>query len=381
MEITAIRSFTLNPGVGKNWILVDVLTDAGIRGVGEAFGTGKDAATAAVVNEIAGYLVGEDPTGILRHRDSVTLRSRYPMGTAEMAALSAVEMALWDIAGQRLGAPVHELLGGPVRDRIPVYAGALIVYSFAHLGSGARAAVKAGFRDIKIVPGEMLAEAPAGEELSRQLNEQIREVRAAVGPDIGIAIDYHGRSASPVDARAVLDGLEEPVIFFEEPVVWDSLDPLVEIKASTSTPIAAGEKIISQIQWFEMIRRRAVDYLQPDPAVCGGIAETVRMAGAAATQHILMAPHHASSPVSLMACLQIDTVVPNLFKQEFGVRLELLGLDRLFDHIPQVEDGHVTVSDRPGLGIAFDPDVATEMAAEPYHRPLIRNYDGSIGLE
>lgn len=381
MEITAVESYVLNPGVGKNWILLDITTDSGIRGVGEAFGTGKDLATVAVIEEMAHSLVGEDPRGVLRHRDAAIRSARYPMGAAEMAAVSAVEMALWDIAGKSLGAPVHELLGGPVRDRVRVYAGGLYVYSYGEVSKGAAGAKANGFTDVKIVPGEMLTATPDAATLTRHLNDQIAAIRSVAGEGMGIAVDYHGRSSSPTDAMIVLDGLSENLLFFEEPVLWTSVDPLVQVKSSTTQPIAAGEKIIQEQQWFELVRRRAVDYLQPDPAVCGGISETIRIAGAAAAQQIELAPHHASGPVSLAACLQIDSVVPSFFMQEWGVRPDLPNLGDLCSELPSVSDGYATLTEAPGLGVDFDPVVARSLESEPYRRPIIRNPDGSIGFE
>jgi galactonate dehydratase len=385
MRITGLKVFLVNPGervgygtgYGKNWIFVKLYTDAGIDGVGEAFSTGKDLATRGALEEFERWLVGKDPTRITYHWQSLWRSARYPMGTATMAALSAVEQALWDITGKALDVPVYKLLGGACRDRIRVYAGALLVPGYADPVEGAQAMVGAGFTALKFWPHlEGARNAPA------LAAAQAAAVREAVGDGVDLCVDYHGRSFSPAEALPVVKALEPyRLLFVEEPTLWDNVASLVELKAKTAVPIAAGEKIVGRSQWRELIERRAVDIIQPDPLVCGGILETVKIAAMAEAYHIQLAPHHACSPLSVATCAHVAACVPNFLIQEYGVADSACARAVVPEPLRLV-DGYLELPQKPGLGVELDEAAAERFPYRPYDRPVVIDpRDGSIGLE
>ena len=397
MKITEIKLFYINPGIrtsfgtgwSANYLLIKIFTDEGIYGVGEAFRTGKDKATEGALAEYARWFVGKDPTRVLHNWYAIFRGARYPLGTATTAALSAVEHALWDISAKALGVPVHRMLGGAFRDRIRVYGSTYLIHpenfekgDLAPFAAGCRVAKEKGFSAIKITP-----QPPNWQELTtletiKGSVERVRAAREAVGDDVDIGLDYHGRELSPTVAIQLAKQLEEfDPFFLEEPALSETPDSLAEIKSKTTIPIAAGERIISRDRLREILEKRAIHIFQPEPAANGGIYETVKWAAMAELYHILVAPHHACSPVSLMANIQIDSVIPNFLIQECHVELDSELIRRVFIDPPVVVDGSIEVPDKPGLGIDFDEKAATEFAYKPYDRPIIIRRDGSIGLE
>jgi galactonate dehydratase len=390
VKITDLRVFVVNPGHsvsfgtgwGKNWIFVKISTDAGVDGIGEAFGTGQDLAVQALLEGFGRWLIGKDPTRIGHHWQALVRSARYPMGTASMSAVSAVEMALWDIGGKVLGVPVYRMLGGPCRDRLRVYAGGLLVPGHKDQVEGARAVVARGFRTVKCwpQPSDYVGQDPNA--VAAHALELVRSLRDALGPAVGLCMDYHGRSFSPADALHVVKALEgQGLLFVEEPTLYDNVDSLVELKAKTSVPIAAGEKIVGRAQWRELIARRAVDIVQPDPAACGGIAETIKLAGMAEAYHVLLAPHHASGPVSLAACAQIAACVPNFFALEYGL-IDSDCARALCGDPPSVRDGYMALPERPGLGVTFDEEAALAYPYRPFDRPVVIDpHDGAVDFE
>lgn len=390
MTITDLKTFVVNPGHrvpygtgwGKNWIFVKLYTDQGLDGVGEAFATGQDMATVAALEDFKRWLVGKDPTRVIHHWHALYRSARYPMGTASMAALSAVELALWDLTGKHIGAPVYRLLGGPYRERVRVYAGGLLVPGAGDQVEAAREIVRAGFGAIKFWPQPAEYAGVRGAALVEHAVHLTRAIREAVGNGVDLCLDYHGRSFSPAEALQVVKALEgHHLLFIEEPTLYDNVEALAELKAKTTVPIAAGEKIVGRAQWRDLIARRAVDIIQPDPVVCGGILETLRISAMAEAYHVLLAPHHASGPVALAACAHIAACAPNFLIQEYGV----IDSECARAIVPQplrLQDGFLELPERPGLGVEFSEEAARAYPYRPFDRPVvIDRRDGSVGLE
>jgi len=390
VTITDLKTFVVNPGNrvpfgsgwGKNWIFVKLYTDQGLEGVGEAFSTGQDLATVQVLEGFKRWLVGRDPTRVMHHWQALHRSARYPMGTASMSALSAVEIALWDLTGKAFGAPIYRLLGGPCRDRIRVYAGGLLVPAAADQVAAARALVQQGFGAIKFWPQPAEYAGESGLALVEHAVGLTRTLREAVGDGVDLCIDYHGRSFSPAEALQTVKALEGfGLMFLEEPTLYDNVDTLAELKAKTTVPIAAGEKIVGRAQWRELIAKRAVDIIQPDPVVCGGITETLKIAAMAEVYHVLLAPHHASGPVAMAACAHIAACAPNFLIQEFGV-IDSACTRAIVPEPLQFREGYLDLPEAPGLGIAFDEEAARAYPYRPFDRPVvIDRRDGSIGFE
>jgi galactonate dehydratase len=388
MQITGLRPFFVNPGgiaswgTGhvKNYVFVKVYTDAGIDGLGEAFHS-LDEPIEGALRKFERYLVGRDPTRIQHNWQAIYRGLRYPLGTAELAALSAVEHALWDIAGKACGLPVYKMLGGETRDRIRLYAspGAL---KGADLAEAAAGAVRRGFTALKITPQPNDYPGKPAQLVLRESLERVAAVRNAVGPDVDIALDYHGRSFSPVEAVRLAQALSPYNIFFlEEPALSESPDSLVEVKAKTTIPIAAGERCVTRADMRRLIEKRAVDIFQPEPTANGGILETFKLAALAEMQQIVVAPHQACGPVSLAVCAHIDASIPNFLIQELNFDLDSQCLRDVISRMPTIRDGYLQLPERPGLGVELNEDAAAAYPARPYDRPLIACADGSIGLE
>ena len=397
MKITDLKLFYVNPGrrtsFGTGWnanfLLIKVYTDEGIYGVGEAFHTGKDKAIEGALVEYARWLAGKDPTRILHNWYAYFRGARYPLGTATTAALSGVEHALWDITGKALRVPVYRMLGGAFRDRIRVYGSTYLIHpenfderDLKAFGDGCAMAPELGFTAIKITPQPPNWQELTTLEIIKGSAERVRVAREAVGEGVDIGLDYHGRELSPSVAIQLAKEIEQyNPLFLEEPALSENPDSLAEIKAKTSIPIAAGERIISRDRLRELLEKRAVHIFQPEPAANGGIYETVKWAAMAELYQVLLAPHHACSPVSLMANIHIDTVAPNFLIQECHVDLASDFIKRVFIEPPVIEGGSIAIPEKPGLGIDFDEEAAAEYPYKPYDRPVIIKSDGSIGLE
>jgi len=372
-------------GYGPNWLFVKVYTDEGIQGLGEAFHS-LDEPIEGALCKYARWLVGRDPTRVSHNWHAIYRGLRYPAGTAELSALSAVEHALWDISGKACGLPVYKMLGGPTRDRIRLYAsfGALSHFevSESEPAQAAAKAAEAGFTALKFGPQPEGYETLRSQEIIDQAAQRVRAVRMAVGQDMDICLDYHGRSFSPSEAIRMAAAVEPYNIFFlEEPALSEYPDSLVEVKAKTSIPIAAGERAVTRDSMRQLIEKRAVHIIQPEPTANGGILETVRMAAVADLHHIAVAPHHACSPVALLACAHIDASIPNFLIQECNVDLGTPLARDIFIDPPRIVNGYLELPQRPGLGIELNEEAAAAYAGWPNDRPVIVARDGSIGLE
>ncbi len=389
MKITAIKPILINPGHrvswgtghGKNWVLVQIETDEGLYGIGEAFGTGKARTTEAAFHEFGRWLIGQDPLRIVYNWQAIYRGSRYPLGTETMAALSAVEQALWDITGKKFGVPVYQLLGGAVRDRIRVYASPN-TFGGKPLVEAAQKAMADGFSGIKFTPQPDDYAQKSSDEVIQAAVERVRAVRQAAGRRAELCLDYHGRSFSPAEAIRLANAVEPyNIFFFEEPALSENPDSLVEAKNRTRIPIAAGERAISRERMRELIEKRAVHILQPEPAACGGILETFKLGATAELYHIQIAPHHACSLVSLAVCAHLAACLPNFLIQEVNVNLEDPVLKQVFTKLPVIHDGDMELPTGPGLGIDIEQAAASQFPYKPFDRPVIINRDGSIGLE
>lgn len=393
MKITGLKSFRVNlggqvdwgTGHNKNWFFIKIYTDEGIDGLGEVFHSIDEPAEGAL-KKFERWLIGKDPTRIIHHWQAIYRGWRYPLGTATLSALSAVEQALWDISGKACGLPVYKMLGGPSRNRIRVYASATVMQGHDHQGrnlaESAKNVVKAGFTALKITPQPPDYASLSPQAVLEGSVARVKAVREAVGEAVDICLDYHGRSFSPIEAVRLARAVEPYNIFFlEEPALTENPDSLVEAKAKTTIPIAAGERCVTRSCMRELISKQAVHIIQPEPLANGGILETIKVAAMAEMYHIMVAPHQASSPVSLAVCAQVDAVIPNFLIQECNVDLEAPMARDLLNPLPRIEAGYLHLPDRPGLGIELNEEAARDYPPLPYDRPVIIGQDGSIGLE
>lgn len=344
MRITTIETFPVEP----RWLFVKISTDAGIDGWGECLGD-KAHVVAEAVRSYAHHLVGEDPGRIVHHWQSMYRGAFWRGGPILCAAISGLEIALWDIKGKALGVPVYSLLGGPVRDRIRLYTRPSGTSS-AELADSAGGIAAAGFTALKFCPFERLRPVDHYSTVEAAV-ERVAAVRDAVGSSVDILLDFHGR-ASPAMAVWMEEAMRPyHPMFIEEPVLPENVDALVRVARQFKTPLATGERLFTKWGFREVLEKGAAQVLQPDPCICGGILETVQIAAMADCSYAAVAPHNPYGPLNLAAALQVDAAIPNFLIQEY-VHLGEGYLKQPFE----VRNGHVDVPRMPGLGIEVDEE-------------------------
>ena len=367
-------------GGRTNLIFVEVTTDQGITGVGEASLEGKTEAVVGAVNDVKEYLIGQDPTRIEHHWQTIYRHSFWRGGVIIGSAISGIEQALWDILGQALGVPVYELLGGRVRDKVRLYANGPRGETPEEVAESCAALVEQGWGALKLCPWDAVG-GVADQVTIRAAQRQMRLIRDAVGTDVDILIDCHGR-LSPTAAVQMAEAMAEfDIFFFEEPVLPEDPAAMAEVARKISIPIATGERLFTKWGFRDVLALGAAHVLQPDLAHCGGIWEGRKIAAAAETYYVGLAPHNPYSWLLTMASIQLDFACPNFLIQEF-----------LVDHPPEVEalfgerftwqpGGWVEPPTRPGLGVVLDWDAIRAHEQLPYTRtyqPSLWHVDGSV---
>ena len=311
MKVIDVKTFAVDC-FRTNWMFVKVYTDEGIDGVGEATLEYKEKALIGAVEHIKEYLVGKDPRTIEKHFHDIYRDAYWRGGPVLMSALSAVEMALWDILGKSLGVPVYQLLGGKVNEKCRIYvngwfAGAKTPEEFAEK---AKIAVKRGVTAMKWDPfGKSYLEI-SNKDLDTALRN-IAAVREAVGDSVDLLIEGHGRFNVPTGIKIAKLIEEFKPMFFEEPTPPDNLEALKAVREKSPVPISAGERLYSLKDFKDLFEMRAADYIQPDVSHAGGIMELKKIAAMAETYYIPFAPHNPSGPVANAATLQLAACCPN----------------------------------------------------------------------
>ncbi len=379
MKITAITTFLVPP----RWCFVRIDTDTGISGWGEPIVEGRAHTVAAAVEELSDYLIGKDPRPIEDHWNVLYRGGFYRGGPILMSALAGIDQALWDIHGKALGVPVHTLLGGPVRERIRVYSW-IGGDRPADTARAAAEAVARGFTAVKMNATEEVQFVDSHAKVTRVL-ENVQAVRDAVGNDVGLAVDFHGRVHKPMAKVLMRELAPFNLMFIEEPVLSEHLEAIPELAALSPAPIALGERLYSRFDFKHVLQTGGVDILQPDPSHSGGITETRKIAAMAEAYDVALALHCPLGPIALAANLQLDAVCYNAFIQEqsLGIHYNASNdlLDYLVDRTPfQYQDGFVSIPDGPGLGIEINQAYVDERAAEGHRwrNPIWRHADGSV---
>ncbi|QDY66608.1 galactonate dehydratase [Glutamicibacter halophytocola] len=379
MKITKLTTYMVPP----RWLFLKIETDEGVTGWGEPVLEGRASTVAAAVEELSDYLIGQDPRNI---EDLWTVMYRggfYRGGGIMMSALAGIDQALWDIKGKALGVPAYELLGGKVRDKIRVYSW-IGGDRPSDTASAAKDAVDRGFTAVKMNGTEELQYIDTWDKVQGCL-ENVQAVREAVGDNVGIGVDFHGRVHKPM-AKVLLKELEPfKLMFIEEPVLSENVNSMLEPLRNSSTPIALGERLFSRWDFKDVLASGAVDIIQPDPSHCGGITEARKIAAMAEAYDVAVALHCPLGPIALAANLQIDAGAYNAFIQEQSLGIHYNKSNDLLDYVndPSVfayEDGMVAIPEGPGLGIDVNEEYVIERAAEGHRwrNPILRHKDGSF---
>ncbi|UOQ50099.1 galactonate dehydratase [Gracilibacillus caseinilyticus] len=379
MKITNIETFIVPP----RWCFVKVETDEGITGWGEPVVEGKAATVETAVQELSEFLIGKDPLNIEDHWNVMYRAGFYRGGPILMSAIAGLDQALWDIKGKYFNAPVYQLLGGACRESIRVYSW-IGGDRPSDVGEAAKKVVDAGFTAVKMNGTEELQYVDSYEKIDHVV-ERIASVREAVGPYIGIGIDFHGRVHKPM-AKILAKELEvfRPM-FIEEPVLPENNEALAEISKHTCIPIATGERMYSRWDFKPLFEAGYADIIQPDLSHAGGITEVKKIASMAEAYDVAVAPHCPLGPIALAACLQMDATAHNAFIQEQSLGIHYNKGNDLLDYITDhsvfhYQDGHVKIPQGPGLGIEINEEKVKELAktGHKWRNPVWRHQDGTV---
>ena len=374
MQITDIKPFPIWDG-SRNYFFVKVETDEGIYGVGEAGVTWKELAVCGVIDHLKPWLVGQDASRIEHIWQTLFRGGFFPGGRILSAAISAIDIALWDIRGKALGVPVYDLLGGRVRDKAVCYphtGGS----STEQLVEHARQLVEEGWKFVRFgvsQEGEILEPRRA----IRYAIAQFSAVREAVGEEIEICLDIHTR-LDPMDTIVLCRELEAyHPYFLEDPIRSENPATFHQLRRHIAAPLAAGEQFDSKWAFRELIEQELINYARIDLCLVGGITEARKIAGWCETHYINLAPHNPLGPVSAAACLHLDIASTNFGVQELP-RKPGTSMTDVFPVQLEWEDGYLLAPDRPGLGVEFDEDAAQAHAFQMSQGPLLHRDDGAF---
>jgi galactonate dehydratase len=351
----------------RNFVFARVRTDEGIEGIGEARPVNREEPVAAYLEAIAHrYVIGSDPFNIEDLVRRITRDDFEVPGATEMTAIAIVEIACWDIIGKAVNQPVYRLLGGACRERIPAYAngwytGERTPEAFA---AAARRVVGRGYRALKLDPFGAGAGELTREEHRRSVS-LVEAVRDAVGPDVEILVEMHGRFTA-AQAIALARDLERlSPGWIEEPVPPEQPAALAQVAAHVAIPIATGERLHTRAAFRDLFAAAAADIIQADITHCGGLLETKKIAAMADSHNLLMAPHNVGASVSTAAALHFAACTPNLKIQEYFNDFAEPHVRDCASGLPPVTNGSFPLPAGPGLGVTFHEEV---VAAHPYRR-------------
>jgi len=379
MKITSLTTYRVAP----RWMFLKVETDEGITGWGEPVLEGRARTVETAVQEFGETLIGRDPRRINDLWQTMYRSHFYRGGAILMSAIAGIDQALWDIKGKALGVPVHELLGGRVRDRMKVYSWVGgdrpgdVIENMQRLMEG-------GFDTFKLNGCEEMAMLDSNRTVDAAV-AVVAEVRAALGNTIDFGLDFHGRVAMPM-AKVLLQELA-PLrpLFVEEPVLAEQAECYARLAAFTSIPLAAGERMYSRFEFKRVLEGGGIAILQPDLSHAGGITECHKIAAMAEAYDVALAPHCPLGPVALAACLQVDLVAYNAMLQEQSMGIHYNRGAELLDYVVnkddfRVEAGYIHALMKPGLGVEVDEErvIHASRQGPDWHNPEWRHADGSV---
>lgn len=384
MKITNVSTLIVNANM-RNWIFVKVETDEpGLYGWGEATLEWKTESVVGAVQDVSRFIIGEDPRRIEHLYQMMYRQYFWKVGIEGMSAISGIEQALWDIKGKWLNVPVYELLGGRVRDKIRVYN---------HLGGGTMKSMYEStepeeFAERALMVKEMgytalkfmavpRTEPVEGTRSVKYAAKLVETVRKAVGDEMDLMVDLHAR-CWPAMAIQYCHALEPyGLLFFEEPCPTEDIEATVEVTRKSRIPIATGERLVTRYQFREVFEKRACHVIQPDLSHCGGLWEARKIAAAAETYSIAVAPHNPNGPLALAAAVHFALATPNWMIQEM-LTSDVPWREEVLQEALQVRDGYILPPTRPGLGVDINELAA---AKYPFKEEAVQRYfhvDGAV---
>ena len=372
MKITKVEPFLVD-----RFLLVRVYTDEGIVGNGEAGLWAHHGTVCEAIRELGRYYVGKDPT-LIEHHWQVVSRDTHFMGSVLSAALSAIDIALWDILGKSVNLPVYKLLGGKCRDKVRVFhdvAGER-PGDVAHFVEGAVSTVRQGFMSLRVSPFAKDSALQTPTKVVKTAVEVVKAIREAVGDEVDLGIEIH-RSLTPHEVIILARELEPyRLLYLEDPIAPQSIEALSYVVSHVNIPIATGERCYNMWQFKELIDRKTVSLIRPDVSLAGGITHCKKIAALAESAFVGIFPHLMGSPVNNAAFVQLDAAIPNYLFQESNMTQP--PLSEIVDEPIKIEQGYMILPNRPGIGIEINED---KLARYPPRQRAITgafHADGSV---
>ncbi|MCD8198174.1 MAG: galactonate dehydratase [Lachnospiraceae bacterium] len=379
MKITEVNTYFVRP----RWGFVEIVTDEGYTGWGEAVLEGHAKAVLACVEEYRDYLIGHDPARIEDIWSTIFRAGFYRGGGVLMSALSGIDQALWDIKGKVFGVPVYQLMGGACRNSMKVYSW-IGGDRPSDVGAAAKERQDAGFSAVKMNATEELQMIDTYDKVDAVL-DRVGAIRDACGKYFGIAIDFHGRVHKPM-AKVLAKKLEQfDPMFLEEPVLCENMECFAEIAAACNIPIATGERLYTRYDFKRLLQAGGVDIIQPDLSHAGGLTEVKKIGSMAEAYDVALAPHCPLGPIALSACLQVDATCYNAVIQEQSIGIHYNVGKSVLDYVKNKSDfdfvgGYVQLPVLPGLGVDVNKELVLEENKTPHNwkNPVWRHKDGSV---
>ena len=371
MKIDSIRRFRY-----ERFLFVEIRTDTGLTGVGEAGFWGYPEAADGAIEAFTRYLVGQDPLKI-EHHSQYMYRNSHFMGGSVTGAIAAIDIALWDIAGKHYQAPIYELLGGRCRDKVRVYAHCRRRLARRDGGERPRNGPVGASAAVRFCP---LVDGFHNWQYARVMAEcvdRVAAVREAVGNDVDLCVEVH-RRLNPTEARQLARELEPFRIFFlEDPIIPDSVQSMSELAKSINVPVATGERFTTIFEFREMLAAGGVAYARPDVCLAGGITQSKKIAALAESFHVGIIPHNPLGPVSTAACVQVDACIPNFVLQEYTGDDIPPKRDMVIEPL-KLEGGYLRLPETPGVGVELSEAVLSGEHCEEREIETHLRYDGSV---
>jgi len=356
LKIEEIKSFLVH-----RWLLVRVYTDEGITGNGEAGLWAHHSIVYEAIRNLGKYYIGKDPTRMEHHWQTVS-RNTHFMGSVLSAAISAIDIALWDITAKSVNLPVYKLLGGKCREKIKVFAN-VSGGNLDEIADDAERRVRQGFKSLRVTPFFKGSERQTATETIKTAVEIVKTIREAVGYSVDLGVEIH-RNLNPWEAVILARELElYRLLYIEDPIPPESIDGLEYVAQRSRIPIATGERFYNMWQFKELIDRKTVGLIRPDISLAGGFTHCKKIAAIAEASFVGIFPHLMGSPVNTAAQVQLDAAIPNYVLQESNIIKP--PLSKIVDEPLRLKDGYVIVPERPGIGVEINEDALKEFPYEP----------------
>ena len=380
MKIIKIDTFLINLG-HRNIPYVKVHTDEGLYGVGEAYSCGPDKATVEVIRDFEEWLIGRDPRDIEGLWQLMYAGSRFPGGSVVNAAISGIEHALWDIAGKAANVPVYRLLGGKCRDKIRVYQSPHGKTPQELAENAVKLIEKYGYTAIKMGPMPPNWQNMPWNKALREAEARVAAVRDAVGQDIDIGLDPHAAIFEPARALELCQVVAQYRPFFvEEPLRPENYDALAKLAHHVTVPLATGEMLYTRHEFRDLLNLQAVDIIQPDVCLTGGLWEMKKIAALAETHYVNVAPHNPCGPLATAVNVHFAASTHNFLILEYHADDESPRRD-IVDEPIKLVNGYLELPERPGLGIDLNEEALGQFPFRSWHRPFPWREDGSLAYQ